>query len=218
VTVPEPNEGTRTGPVIRRQTARVLPVDPEGRALLLHGWDPHRPEDPFWFTIGGAADEGASLRDAAVRELYEETRISVAPEHLGEPIAQNEIEFFWGGHRIAQDQTFFAVAVTSTEVSLEGLDDWERATTDKYGWLSADELADGERSAHPDIPDLIRTAVLTVRNRPATRPPEGRAHHHGSLASYTDGNDPRWSSPRPGEGVGMTGVRVPGVAGNGRVA
>ncbi len=159
--------GDPPGPPLRRQTARVLPVDAADRALLLHGWDPHRPEDPFWFTIGGAADEGESLRDAAVRELYEETRISVIPEHLGEPIAQNEIEFFWGGHRIAQGQTFFAVAVTSQEVSLEGLDEWERATTDKYGWFTADELADGERSAHPDIPDLIRKAVLTVRNRPS---------------------------------------------------
>jgi hypothetical protein len=52
-------------------------------------------------------------------------------------------------------------------VSLEGLDEWERATTDKYGWLSADDLTSAERPAHPDIPDLIRKAVLTVRNRPA---------------------------------------------------
>jgi len=170
VTVPEPNQEPRIEPVIRRQTARVLPVDPEGRALLLHGWDPHFPEDPFWFTIGGAADEGESLRDAAARELYEETRISVAPEHLGEPIAQDEIEFSWGGHRIAQGQTFFAVAVTSVEVSLEGLDEWERATTDKYAWLSADDLTSAERPAHPDIPDLIRKAVLTVRSRPRAQP------------------------------------------------
>jgi 8-oxo-dGTP pyrophosphatase MutT (NUDIX family) len=168
---------------LRRQTARVLPVDPEGRALLLHGWDPHRPEDPFWFTVGGAANAGESLRDAAARELYEETRIRVDPDHLGEPIAQNEIEFAWGGHLIAQDQTFFAVAVTSTEVSLEGLDEWERATTDKYGWLSADdladgELADGERPAHADIPDLIRKAVRTLRNPPPSpRLPTSAADH-----------------------------------------
>jgi 8-oxo-dGTP pyrophosphatase MutT (NUDIX family) len=165
VTVPEPHSEFRTEPVIRRLTARVLPVDPQGRALLLHGWDPHHPEDPFWFTVGGGADDGESLRDAAARELYEETRIRVAPEHLGEPIAQNEIEFSWGGHRIAQDQTFFAVAVTSTEVSLEGLDEWERATTDTFGWFSADELAATGRPAHPDLPDLIRKAIVALRLR-----------------------------------------------------
>jgi 8-oxo-dGTP pyrophosphatase MutT (NUDIX family) len=152
-------------PPIHRKTARVLPVDDEGRVLLLHGWDPQRRDEPFWFTIGGAADDGESLRDAGVRELYEETRISVAPDRLGEPIAENAVEFSWGGHRIVQDQTFYAVAVGSPEVSLEGLDQWERATTDKYGWLCADDLGADERPAHPDIPDLIRMAVLSVRGR-----------------------------------------------------
>ena len=94
-----------SGPRWHRQTARVLPVDDEGRVLLLHGWDPRRPDEPYWFTVGGAADPGESLRDAGARELYEETRITVEPERLGEPIAQNFIEFSWGGHRIAQEQT-----------------------------------------------------------------------------------------------------------------
>ena len=151
------------GAVIRRKTARVLPVDPEGRVLLLHGWDPHHPDRPFWFTIGGAAEGGESLRDAAAREMYEETRISVDPAQLGEPIAENTIEFSWGGHRILQDQTFYAVLVTSAEVSLDGLDQWEWATTDGYGWLAAGDLGADERPAHPDIPDLIRAAAASVR-------------------------------------------------------
>ena len=163
MTVPASGEAPRNQPLIRRSTARVLPVDLEGRVLLLHGWDPHHRDQPFWFTIGGAADPGESLREAGARELYEETRISVEPERLGEPIAQNSVEFSWGGHRIAQEQTFYAVAVGSAAVSLEGLDQWERATTDKYGWLSAEDFDDGERPAHPDIPDLIRVAAASVR-------------------------------------------------------
>ena len=163
MTVPASGEAPRNQPLIRRSTARVLPVDLESRVLLLHGWDPHHRDQPFWFTIGGAADPGESLREAGARELYEETRISVEPERLGEPIAQNSVEFSWGGHRIVQEQTFYAVAVGSAAVSLEGLDQWERATTDKYGWLSAEDFDDGERPAHPDIPDLIRVAAASVR-------------------------------------------------------
>ncbi len=161
--MPAPNDEPGTEPAIRRQTARVLPVDPKGRVLLLHGWDPRRPDEPFWFTIGGAADAGEHLRDAAARELYEETRISVDPAQLGEPIAQNTIEFSWGDHRIVQDQTFYAVLVESAEVSLDGLDQWERATTDKYGWLAAADLGPSDPPAHPDIPDLIRAAAASVR-------------------------------------------------------
>ena len=146
-----------------RQTARVLPVDARGRVLLLHGWDPHHPDRPYWFTIGGAADPGESMRDAAVRELYEDTRISVDPAQLGEPIAQNTIEFSWAGRHIVQDQVFYAVLAESAEVSLDGLDLWERATTDKYGWLTAEDLEADGHPADSGIPDLIRAAVASVR-------------------------------------------------------
>jgi 8-oxo-dGTP pyrophosphatase MutT (NUDIX family) len=148
--------------VWRRQTARVLPVDPEGRVLLLHGWDPHHPEAPFWFTIGGGAEPGESLRDAAVREMREEVGISIDPPCLGEPIAQNTVEFSWAGYQIVQEQTFYAVLVESADVSLDGLDDWERATTDGYGWLSADDLGPGKPPADPGLPDLIRAAAASV--------------------------------------------------------
>ena len=144
----------------------MLPVDPEGRVLLLHGWDPHHPDEPFWFTIGGAAEDGESLREAGARELREEAGISVDPRLLGEPIAQNTIEFSWGGRHIIQDQAFYAVLVESADVSLDGLDQWERATTDAYGWLSADDLGPDKPPADPSLPDLVRAAVASVRARP----------------------------------------------------
>jgi 8-oxo-dGTP pyrophosphatase MutT (NUDIX family) len=150
----------------RRQTARVLPVDAEGRVLLLHGWDPNRPDQPFWFTIGGGAEHGESLPDAGVRELREETGIRVDPADLGEPIARNTIEFSWAGHDIIQGQVFYAVLVESSVVSLEGMDSWERATTDKYAWLSAEDLEAGEPLADPELPALVRSAVAAVRGRP----------------------------------------------------
>jgi 8-oxo-dGTP pyrophosphatase MutT (NUDIX family) len=152
-------------PPWRRQTARVLPVNPEGRVLLLHGWDPHHPEAPFWFTIGGGAEQGESLRDAATRELREETGIVIDSAALGEPIAHNTVEFSWNGYDIVQGQTFYAVRVESADVTLDGLDDWERATTDKYGWLSAEDLGGDERPADPAIPDLMRAAAASVRDR-----------------------------------------------------
>jgi 8-oxo-dGTP pyrophosphatase MutT (NUDIX family) len=150
----------------RRQTARVLPVDPEGRVLLLHGWDPQHPGEPFWFTIGGAAENGESLPEAAAREMREEVGISVDPLRLGEPIARNTVEFSWAGYRIAQEQTFYAVLIESADVSLDGLDEWERATTDAYGWLSADDLGPDKPPADPGLPDLIRAAVASIRDRP----------------------------------------------------
>ena len=149
---------------IRRNTARVLPVDPEGRVLLLHGWDPVRPDDPFWFTIGGAAEPGESLPRAAARELREEAGIMIDPARLGEPIEVAAISFSWAGVVMEQDQTFFAVAVEDTEVSFAGQDPFERATIDKHGWLHPGDLEGGtERPADPEIPRLMRAAITAVR-------------------------------------------------------
>jgi 8-oxo-dGTP pyrophosphatase MutT (NUDIX family) len=151
---------------IRRNTARVLPVDKEGRVLLLHGWDPRRPDDPFWFTIGGAAEDGETLPEAGARELREEVGISVDPARLGEPIEVSMIEFSWAGMHFVQDQTFFAIAVDDAEVSFADQDPLERATIDKHGWLRAEDLEDGgERPADPEIPRLMRAAVAAVRGR-----------------------------------------------------
>jgi len=149
---------------LRRNTARVLPVDADGRVLLLHGWDPARPDEPFWFTIGGAVEPGESLPEAAARELQEEAGIVVDPARLGEPVGVSAISFSWGEVQIEQDETFFAVAVDDAEVSFTGQDPAERATINKHGWLHPGQLEDGtERSAHPQIPGLMRAAVAFVR-------------------------------------------------------
>jgi 8-oxo-dGTP pyrophosphatase MutT (NUDIX family) len=163
VTVPPPDHAP--GRPIKRTTARVLPGDPDGRVLLLHGWDPHHPERPFWFTIGGGAEQGESLRDAAIRELREETGIVLDPAALGAPIAENTVEFSWNGYDIVQGQTFYAVLVEFAEVTLDGLDSWERATTDAYAWLSADDLGPDKPPADPSLPDLIRAAAASIRDR-----------------------------------------------------
>ncbi len=131
--------------------------------LLLHGWDPERPGDPFWFTIGGAAEHGETLRQAAARELREEVGITVDPALLGEPIETAPIEFWWGGFHFLQDQTFYAIALADAAVSFAGQEALERATIDKHGWLHPEDLAAaGQRQADPELPRLMRLAAASV--------------------------------------------------------
>lgn len=135
--------------------------------LLLHGWDPAKPGDPFWFTIGGAAERGETLRQAGARELREEAGITVDEAELGEPIESAHIDFTWAGMRFDQDQTFFAVLVDGAEISFDGQESLERATIDKHGWLTPEEVESGAvgRPADPEIPRLMRAAAETVRLR-----------------------------------------------------
>ena len=74
-------------PAIHRTAARVLPVDADGRVLLLHARDPARPQAPFWFTVGGAIEPSETEQQGAARELREETGIVVAPRDLGAPVS-----------------------------------------------------------------------------------------------------------------------------------
>ncbi len=168
----------------RRQTARVLPVNSEGRVLLLHGWDPNHPEAPFWFTIGGGAENGESLPEAGVRELREETGIALAPEALGEPIAHNTVEFTFASYHIIQGQTFYAVLIEAVEVTLDGLDPLEQASTDKYAWLSAEDFGPDERPADPDIPDLIRAAAAAVQRPSAVAGGRRAGNSHGGTTRF----------------------------------
>jgi 8-oxo-dGTP pyrophosphatase MutT (NUDIX family) len=144
-------------------------VNPEGRVLLLHGWDPMRPADPFWFTIGGAVEAGETLAEAAVRELREEVGITLEPAALGEPVETSYAEFTWAGARFEQDQTFYAVLIGEVEVTFAGQEALEQATTDKHGWLLPEDLESGQtsRPADPEIPRLMRLAVAAVQQRSA---------------------------------------------------
>jgi 8-oxo-dGTP pyrophosphatase MutT (NUDIX family) len=155
----------------KRITARVLPVNREGRVLLLHGWDPHHRDDTFWFTIGGATDHGETLPEAAARELREEVGVIIDPAALGEPVATGPVVFTWAGMVFDQEQTFYAFPLDDADVSFAGQEPMELASIDKHGWLLPEELeADGDRPAAPDLPDVMRLAVSAVRARQQNGP------------------------------------------------
>jgi 8-oxo-dGTP pyrophosphatase MutT (NUDIX family) len=153
--VPEP---------IRRTTARVVPVSPEGACLLLLERDPSRANEPYWGTIGGAAGPGESLADAAVREMREETGIVVDRADLTPPFHQRVTEFSWDGVAYVADSTLFALALTQgTQITFDHLEPEEVGNVLDARWRTPDEAAQDGRLMWRDLPDVLCSAVLAVR-------------------------------------------------------
>jgi 8-oxo-dGTP pyrophosphatase MutT (NUDIX family) len=133
-----------------RQAARVLLLDGAGRLLLFRGHDPARPElGSWWFTVGGGVDEGESVRDAAARELLEETGLSLPADSFAGPLYREYAEFSIAGTDYFQDNEFFAVRVEHHDVDITGFTDLETTFVVEHRWWSLEELRTTSDTVYP---------------------------------------------------------------------
>jgi 8-oxo-dGTP pyrophosphatase MutT (NUDIX family) len=141
----------------RREAGRVLVLDPAGRVLLLQGFDPAVPERRFWFTIGGGADPGETLVQAAARELREESGIVADPAALGQPVWRRTARFSYDGQPYEQREEYFVYRAGQVTVSLAGLEPAEQETVTAHRWWSVAELeSTTELFVPPELPRLLR--------------------------------------------------------------
>lgn len=140
-----------------RHAGRVLVIDSADRVLLLENFDPARPEDRYWVTIGGGVDDGEGAAQAAVRELREESGIAAAVDDLTGPVWHRSTEFSFDGTRYQQEEDYFLLRVGEVEVSFDYLEPDERRFTTRYRWWSRDDLAAAVEPFYPsELPDLLR--------------------------------------------------------------
>ncbi len=107
---------------------------------------------------GGGLEPGESVREAAVREIAEETGIELAGEPLSH-LAYAEGTGTLGELSGLMRDDFFLARTTATEISSAGMEEYERAALDRYRWWTVAEL---ERTEDPVVPgelaELLRDA------------------------------------------------------------
>ena len=133
---------------IFRASAKVLIVDPCGRVLLFKGLDPARPEKrPVWFAVGGGLEPGEAPREAAIREVREETGQAVAD--LGPVVLTRRFHWSFGGRVYDQEETYFLVRMPHFELSTTGWSDLEREAVVGHRWWSVEELRATDETVYP---------------------------------------------------------------------
>ncbi len=139
-----------------RFTARVLLFDPAGRILLLKGRLPSAPEAPgWWFTVGGGIEPGESVRQAALREIAEET--GFASVDLGPTLFETDQILLDRKKRpVRHRSTFLFARCVGGEPSREGWQALEREFVDDIRWWPVEDLERSDEPVYP--PDLAKHA------------------------------------------------------------
>jgi 8-oxo-dGTP pyrophosphatase MutT (NUDIX family) len=156
---------------IARRAARVILVDPAGRTLLLHGYDPARPEDgTWWLTPGGGIEPGESAEAAARREVREETGLELPPG-LGPVVLHRLTRFSFEGRRYEQTEDFFVAAVPGGGTDRSGWTEIERRSMHGVRWWSVEELRATTDTVYPEnLADLLAdllAELLAGRREPS---------------------------------------------------
>jgi 8-oxo-dGTP pyrophosphatase MutT (NUDIX family) len=138
-----------------RVGARVLLLNPDHRALLIHACDPDDPSHDWWELPGGGQDTGETLEQTARRELAEETGIEL--DRLGPCLWIRETHFHYRGtshHR--REHVYLAMTPAITPSRAPVHTENEKLGLIEHRWWTAPELARCRtKLLPPRLPELL---------------------------------------------------------------
>ncbi len=141
--------------------SRVLLLDQAGRTLLFYTRADVATHPTRWLTPGGHLEPGESHLDGAVRELFEETGLVIAPEAFGEP--------FWSRDFVAEPadgvlrdyhEEWYVLRVPAFDPVSAGWTPEEHVDIEQWRWWTLADLQHTADSVEPAVlGDLLRDVL-----------------------------------------------------------
>jgi len=147
------------GFVLRRQAARVICFDPDGRLLLIHSTDPADASKPAWWELpGGGIDAGESPEATCARELREE--VGMATVDVGPCVWTQRAQFTFAGWDFDQTERIH-VATSDGRTDLPThLEAFEAMAFGGHRWWDVDEfMANDEPTVPPRLREFLPPIV-----------------------------------------------------------
>ncbi len=141
---------------VHRLTSRVLLFDRDSRILLFLTTAPDTSGVARWITPGGGVDPGESQLDAALRELHEETGLTL--DTVEGPVWSHDFDVQWddADHDTGHAE-FFTATVDAFEPSDADWTDEERVDVLAHKWWTLSELIGTDEPYEPaELIHLVR--------------------------------------------------------------
>lgn len=151
---------------VERNSIRVILMNEKKEVLLMCVDDKKTTSSdgtysgPFWVLVGGGMDPGEDIKEAAFRELYEETGFKRDDVELGPVVWRSEVNMVLAGTPSYIKDQYIVAKTKKHAISQENFTDWEKEVVRKVAWFSLEQIKDISDPVYPTgltdyLPDIL---------------------------------------------------------------